>query len=125
MAQTQSQKMAQAAYERILERKPGREFKSFARSFPSLIHSCGLAQAVAFARAKGAANKGKKRKPPGEYLDDLAAVIAAAGHAEAASADGLERATREHPVATYVRLSRNALQAAGWLKRYVEAAAEE
>lgn len=125
MVQTNGQKMAEAAYARILERKPDREFTSFARSFPSLIHSSGLAQAVVFARAKGAADKGKKRKPPGEYLEDLATVLAAIGHAEAGSAESLERATRELSVAAYVRLSRNALQAAGWLKRFVEAAAEE
>lgn len=112
MVQTNSQKMAQIAYQRIDIRKPDREFAAFARSFPSLIHACGLAQAVAFARAK-------KR---GEYLDDLAAVLNAIGLCEAVSADGLERATREHSVQAYVRLSRNALQAAGWLKRYIEAA---
>jgi len=109
--QTNSQKMAQAAYEQIAERKLDREFASFARSFPSLVHACGLAQAVAFAKAKNRE----------QYLGDLAAVLKAAGHSEAASANSLERATREHSVTAYVRLSRNALQAAGWLKRYVEA----
>lgn len=109
--QTNSQKMAQAAYQRIDKRNPDREFVSFARSFPSLVQACGLAQAVAFARVK-------HRE---QYLDDLAAVLNAAGHSETASADSLERATRENPVPAYVRLSRNALQAAGWLKRYVEA----
>lgn len=118
---TNSQKMAQAAYKRIVDRKPDREFASFARSFPSLIHSCGLAQAVAFAQAKGAPEKGKEKKPPGKYLDDLAAVLAAVGHSDAATADTLEAATRESAVPNYIRLSRNALEAAGWLKRYVEA----
>jgi CRISPR-associated protein Cmr5 len=109
--QTNSQRMAQAAYQRIQERKPDQEFTSFARSFPSLVHACGLAQAIAFAQAK-------HRE---QYLDDLAAVLKAAGHSEGVSADSLARATREHSVPAYVRLSRNALQAAGWLKRYVEA----
>lgn len=121
MAHTNSQKMAQAAYKRIDDRKPDREFASFARSFPSLIHACGLAQAVAFAQAKGTSEKGKEKKPPGKYLEDLAAVLAAVGHSDAATADTLEAATRESPVPAYIRLSRNALQAAGWLKRYVEA----
>lgn len=125
MAQTNSQKMAQAAYKRIADRKPDREFVSFARSFPSLIHSCGLAQAVAFANVKGAAEKGKEKKPPGKYLDDLAAVLAVVGHSDAATADKLEKKTRDAIVPVYVRLSRNALQAAGWLKRYVEAVAPE
>ncbi len=115
--QTNSQKMAQAAYRQILKRQPNRDFVSFAREFPSLVHSCGLAQAIAFARSK--------KKHHGEYLEDLAAVLSAIGHSEASSPDNLERATREHPVPAYVRLSRNALQAAGWLKRYVEAAEQE
>ena len=119
MVQTNSQKMAQAAYASVRQRaSPGglpEKYASFARSCPSLVHTCGLAQAVAFAKAKD----------HGQYLDDLAAVLNKIGHAEAASVDSLEKATREHPVLTYVRLSRNALQAAGWLKRYVEAVAPE
>lgn len=109
--QTNSQKMAQAAYQRIVQRKPGEKFVSFAREFPSLVHSCGLAQAVAFAKAKHHE----------DYLQDLAAVLTTIGHSEARSPDSLEAATRERSVPAYVRLSRNALQAAGWLKRYVEA----
>jgi|SRR6266498_2983440 len=108
--QTNSQKMAQVAYQRVLQRKPSREFVSFAREFPSLVHSCGLAQAITFAKAK--------KQHHAEYLEDLAAVLSVIGHAEATSMDSLGQAT----VPSYVRLSRNALQAAGWLKRYVEAA---
>ncbi|MBX5452954.1 MAG: type III-B CRISPR module-associated protein Cmr5 [Acidobacteriia bacterium] len=111
MDRTISQKMAQAAYERIVARKPDREFASFARSFPSLIHASGLAQAVAFARAKNR----------DAYLEDLAAVLAAAGHSDVATVGELETTTRNISVPAYIRLSRNALQAAGWLKRYVEA----
>lgn len=111
MELTNSQKMAQAAYQRIANRTPDREFASFARSFPALVHACGLAQAVAFARAK-------KRD---EYLKDMAATLAAAGHRDLGTPEALEEASRNSLVPAYVRLSRNALQAAGWLKRYVEA----
>jgi CRISPR-associated protein Cmr5 len=117
---TNTQKMAQAAYQRIAERlkrlneSERDKYTSFARSFPSLIHACGLAQAAAFAGAK-------YRE---QYLEDLAVVLKAIGHSEAASADSLGRAIREQFVPAYVRLSRNALQAASWLKRYVEAAEE-
>jgi CRISPR-associated protein Cmr5 len=116
--QTNCQKIAQAAYRLIAARELPQEFVSFARSFPSLIHACGLAQAVAFAMAK-------QQKEYREYVSDLAAVLHEAGHAEAASANSLAQATREHSVLAYVRLSRNALQAAGWLKRYVEAVKPE
>lgn len=110
MESTKSQKMAQAAFQTIKSRELTKEFASFARSFPALIHACGLAQALAF---------GHEKQP--EYLNDLAAVLVAAGHREASSAESLAEATRKQPVAAYVRLSRNALQAAGWLKRYAEA----
>ncbi|RMH34845.1 MAG: type III-B CRISPR module-associated protein Cmr5 [Nitrospirae bacterium] len=105
--QTRSQQFAQRAYQRIAARNPDDEYRSFARSFPSLIHTCGLAQALAFAKAK----------EKSDYLEDLAAVLST-------QADTLERHSREHPVSGYIRLSRNALEAANWLKRYVEAAKE-
>lgn len=103
-APTNSQRMAQVAFQQISLRNPTDDFASFARSFPSLIHACGLAQAVAFANAK------KKT----DYLVDLAAVLST-------TVGALERNTREQPVSVYIRLTYNALEAAGWLKRYVEA----
>lgn len=115
LVHTDSQKMAQTAHHRIAHGTPDRDFRSFARSFPSLVHSCGLAQAIAFANAKG----------HDRYLADLAAVLSAIGHSEAASVDNLQRATREHSISAYIRLSRSALQAASWLKRYVEAEEQE
>ena len=106
--QTRSQRFAQRAYQQIRARKPNDEYSSFARSFPSLIHMCGLAQAIAFAKAK------KKN----DYVKDLAEVLST-------QAETLEKDSREQPVAVYIRLSRNALEAAGWLKRYVEAMKED
>jgi len=120
---TNSQKMAQMAYQRITDRRPSREFASLARSFPSLVHSCGLAQAVAFAKAKQHEQNGTRLGE--QYLEDLAAVLLAVGHAEGGSVASLDEATRGHPVPAYVRLSRNTLLAAGWLKRYVEAVEQE
>jgi CRISPR-associated protein Cmr5 len=109
--QSNGQKMAKTAYERIRQRHPSQGFATFACSFPSLVESCGLAQAIALAKAKGHY----------QYLEDLAVVLNALGHAEAASAEGLERATLEHSVPAYAHLSCGALQAAGYLKRCVEA----
>lgn len=118
MAHTNSQKMALEAYARVQRhadpetRRLSEKYETFARSFPALVHTCGLAQAVAFGMAKDHT----------AYLADLAAVLNKAGHREAASLDALQRAIREQPVSAYMRLSRNALNAAGWLKRYAEAA---
>lgn len=118
---TRSQRLAQAAFPRIQDRhstfneKQFKEYVGFAKRFPALVHTCGLAQAVAFALAK-------KEK---EYVEDLAAVLKEGGHPEAASADALLEQTRDQPLSGYLRLSRDAINAAGWLKRYVEAAGED
>ena len=113
---TRSQKFAQAAFARIANHgNPNKEYISFAKKFPALIHTCGLAQAVAFALAK-------KKK---EYVEDLAAVLKASGHPEASSAEALQKQTHDQPLSGYLRLSRDAINAAGWLKRYAEAAGED
>ncbi len=117
-----SQRMAQAAFTRIQERSRGKEsyrkeYRSFAREFPTLVHQCGLAQAVAFAQAK--------KDHQLDYVADLAAVLSAAGHAELATVTALANQTRSLQVIGYVRISRDAIDAAVWLKRYVEALFEE
>lgn len=113
---TRSQRLAQAAYARIARHgKPDKEYVSFAKKFPALIHTCGLAQAVAFALAKKET----------DYTDDLAEVLKAAGHSTISNRDSLAKQSRESDLGGYLRLSRDAINAAGWLKRYVEAAGEE
>jgi CRISPR-associated protein Cmr5 len=113
---TRSQQRAQAAYARIAGHgKPDKEYVSFAKKFPALIHTCGLAQAVAFALAKKET----------AYIEDLAEVLKASGHPEITSAHLLDDQARAQQLSGYLRLSRDALNAAGWLKRYVEAAGEE
>jgi len=110
---TTNQKMAREAYSRITKRKPGEKYANFAREFPTLVHSCGLAQAVAFASAKGEHQQ--------EYVDDLAAVLRRAGWEQMADARQLSQEACNQPVTQYLRLSRNVLAAAIWLKHYVEA----
>jgi len=118
---TRSQRLAQAAYSQIAihtwngKREPDKEFVSTAKKFPALIHTCGLAQAVAFALAK----------KDDEYIGYLAAVLKASGHADITDPEALDKQARESPLSAYLRLSRDALNAASWLKRYVEAAGEE
>ena len=114
---TTSQRMAREAYARIAAKKPSHEYVSFAREFPTLVHSCGLAQAVAFALAK--------RRHQAEYVDDLAAVLRKAGHGQIGNGQALLQETNRLAVTQYMRLSRNALAAAVWLKRYAEAEAED
>lgn len=115
---TRSQKLAQEAFTRIEQRhwslsdKQFKEYTTFAKKFPALIHTCGLAQAVAFALAKKETN----------YIDDLTEVLKAAGHSEITDREALDHHARTQQLSGYLRLSRDALQAASWLKRYVEAA---
>jgi len=119
---TTSQKMARQAYSVVdgrltpLTKERRDKYTSFAREFPTLVHSCGLAQAVAFARAKGEHQE--------QYVDDLAAVLSAAGHERVNDSAALAEKTRSLPLTQYLRLSRDALAAAVWVKRYVEAAGE-
>jgi len=124
--QTRSQQYAQAAYPRVADRIPPgtnakslstkqKEYRTVAKKFPSLIHTCGLAQAIAFYQAKGHT----------DYLADLAQVVSQAGHPEITSADELAKHSRSDKLSLYMRLSRDTLKAAGWLKRYVEALAGE
>jgi CRISPR-associated protein Cmr5 len=118
---TRSQRLAQAAFPRIQSRMQGLrekafdEYRSFVKKFPALIHTCGLAQAVAFALAK----------QENDYIEDLAAVLRDSGHPEITSAQTLHERARTQPLSGYLRLSRDAINAAGWLKRYVEALAGE
>ena len=105
---TKDQKMAQAAYDCVASKK-GKEFEeysNFAYAFPSLIHSCGLVQAVAFAKAK------KKD----DYIKDLQAVFD-----QADQAGDLYERSRAAGLSEYTRISRHALAAASWLKRYCQA----
>ncbi|GAB4137154.1 MAG: type III-B CRISPR module-associated protein Cmr5 [Thermogutta sp.] len=113
---TRSQRIAQTAYSRIAARgTPNKEYVARAKRFPALIHTCGLAQAVAFGMAKEFS----------DYLEDLAAVLQAAGDSEIRSVGDLDRFARSRPLVQYLRLSRDALTAASWLKRYAEALGED
>ncbi|WP_037586643.1 type III-B CRISPR module-associated protein Cmr5 [Stenoxybacter acetivorans] len=115
---TRQQQWARIAFEQVssyIEKKDAdkKKYRSFARSFPSLVHSCGLAQAIAFAQAKEKEertillehlNKIIYKDTPGKKLED-----------KYLSTDVLD----------YIHLSRQVLDVAGWLKRYAEALIEE
>ncbi len=104
---TKNQTMAQKAFEVV----NGQNFGSFAREFPTLVHSCGLAQAFVYAKAKNEK----------AYREALAKVLKAAKWAEAENDAILETKMLGMSVSTYIRLSRDALAAAVWIKRYCEA----
>lgn len=109
---TLTQKMSNAAFEKVSHRATwSREFGSFAKSFPALIHTTGLCQAVAFAQSR---DHGK------ELLSDVVAVMATA-ESTIGNVDAFSQRVRQDSTVHYMRLSRLALDAATWVKRYVEA----
>ena len=113
---TKEQLMAREAYIRVETRKNEsgfKDYKTFALSFPSLIHSCGLVQAIAFAKKE---TKGKDTQAKSGYLDDLQKVFDTIDN----GGDLLER-SREAPVMEYMRITRHAINAASWIKRYCQA----
>lgn len=105
---TREQVFAQKAFAAVKKRKETENAKdqekyhSLALSFPALIHGCGLAQALSFAIAK-------KR---GDLADDLAATLGKP------SGEALAEESRKAPLKDYLLLSREALEGAGWIKRY-------
>ena len=108
---TKDQKLAEAAYSRVIIRKNQprfnfAEYVSFAMSFPTLIHTCGLVQAVAFAEAKNM----------GAYVEDLHEVFKAID-----VDDDIHEMARSAELAEYTRISRHALSASTWIKRYCQA----
>lgn len=123
-----SQRIARSAFERVERRarhdsgKPD-EYLSFARSFPTMIHTSGLSQAVAFALAKGIKQADKRH-----LIDDLCHVLHETDcgwqlePGEITDGKALDcKARNEDKVEAYMRLTRHALQAATWIKRYAEA----
>ena len=108
---TTDQKLAHEAYSRVVTRKTQPDFdfgkySSVALSFPALIHSCGLTQALAYAEAKGYDN----------YIDDLQSVFSVVD-----VDDDLDRLSRNAELDVYTRISRHALTASSWIKRYCQA----
>ena len=107
---TKEQKMAQAAFGCVskIAKSEFDEYNSFALSFPSLVHSCGLAQALAFAQAK------QKQG----YIKDLETVL------EGIEQSGICKLSREADLTNYTRMSRHVLMASTWIKRYCQAKGE-
>jgi CRISPR-associated protein Cmr5 len=106
---TKQQDRAQKAYKCLSpEKNVGDEYRQFAKRFPALVHSCGLAQAVAFAQSKDKS----------VYLDDLASVMDISGSQE------LAKVSRTVDLVEYQQTTREAIECATWIKRYAEATEE-
>ena len=103
---TKQQDRAQKAYKCLSpDKNVGDEYRQFAKRFPALVHSCGLAQAVAFAQSKD----------KNVYLDDLASVM------EISNRQELANISRTVDLVEYQQKTRDAIECATWIKRYAEA----
>jgi len=110
------QKLAAAAYACIQKRQnfpKAKEYGALAHKLPAMILQNGLAQATGFLLAKG----GQEHSAA---LDDLAAVISAAEGCRAENGLALHSEIIDADTPATMRLTRCALEASGWLKRYVQ-----
>ncbi len=112
--QTRNQIRAKKAYGFVSlpETKAEKNYPKLARKFPALAHNCGLAQAIAFVRAKEG-NTGTM------YLNHLSSVMD--GPKNDLDERSLDERSREASLSEYQLLSQEAIEAATWLKRYAEA----
>lgn len=84
-----------------------KKYGGMAHKLPILIHDAGLAQAVAFVQSRD-------NQPQQQLLDDLARTV---GLADGAA---LADRSRTAPLAGYMLLTRRALAALVWYKRFAE-----
>ncbi|RMH48275.1 MAG: type III-B CRISPR module-associated protein Cmr5 [Gammaproteobacteria bacterium] len=111
---TLEQQYAAAVYQKIQSctewgDKEKKRYGVMAQKLPVLIRSAGLAQALAFVDAKAS---GSNEKPYHQLLDDLASVLGFD-----ARKDLLNR-SREAHLSDYAHLSRRAILALTWFKRF-------
>lgn len=114
---TRDQRMAGTALTRVQEAATDpafrKKYRSRAMSFPAMVLQAGLAQSTGFLLAKSG---GKVRGDEyGQYLDDLAQVT---GHPDGKA---LAKRAIDEDVAGYRLLTRDVLDAAGWIKRMSQA----
>lgn len=113
-------RVATEAYQRVEARQtlPENErtkYGAIAHKLPGMILQNGLAQASGFLLAKG-----------GSYpehlllLDDLNAVMRAGGSLDVADREQLHQHIIAADLGATLKLTRAALEASGWLKRYVQ-----
>ena len=108
--------IAKAAYRQVDTRRnhPDRkQYGALAHALPGMILQNGLAQATGFLLAKGGAEHRA-------LLDDLNAVLEAAGVVSALDGEKLHQVVIASGLNETMELTRRALEASGWLKRYTQ-----
>jgi CRISPR-associated protein Cmr5 len=109
---TLQQQMATKAHELVsgVGQDEKQKYGTMAHKLPVLIHTAGLAQALAFVEA---------RQDPAQLklLDHLAATL---GIEAITNRQQLAQKSREESLPVYMLLTRRALQALVWYKRFAE-----
>jgi CRISPR-associated protein Cmr5 len=101
---------AQVAYSCVSSRPRGdKDYVQLAKKFPALVHNCGLAQAIAFVRAK-------ENATGDDYVTHLTKTMG--------EEEDIGNSSRSAHLMKYQHLTREAIESATWLKRYSEALLE-
>src|SRR5579885_2633185 len=111
--QTRDQQFASIIYEQVMklrETKDKTSYGSMAHTLPILIHTSGLAQALAFVDSRK-----KKDKGPGQFLEDLSLTVSGK------SAEEFLQHVRTSELREYIYLTERTLAALLWYKRYGQA----
>lgn len=108
--------VAQSAYNRVnarLEFSAKKKYGALAHKLPVLILQNGLAQASGFLLDK---DKDEHRA----LLDDLAQVLRETGESGCGDRNELHQSVIRANTLNTMHLTRRALEASGWIKRYVQ-----
>lgn len=111
-----SHRVARAAYARVEARKTDEQRKkygSLVHKLPGMILQNGLAQTTGFLLAKG-------ERHHQAVLEDFAAVLRSAGAMDSDDPRALHKRVIDANLNDTLLLTRRALEAAGWMKRYVQ-----
>ena len=118
MAELRSHRVARAAFEAVDARRgsPFRKpYVALLKGAPGMILVNGLAQTSGFMLAKA-------REEHLALHEDLRSVLAAAGTTRAQSARALHAEIIDADFARTMRLTRSALEACTWMRRYAQGA---
>lgn len=95
------------------------EYRTLALTFPTMIMQSGLAQAIGFLKAKA-----KSKEQHNLMLEHMAKLLNYVNNNQA-DPEALYQAILASDVTQYQLLSREALEASAWLKRYTQALLEK
>lgn len=118
MPELRTHTLARVAYEKVTARKKisyEEKYSALAHKLPGMILQNGLAQATGFLLAKGDPEHRA-------LLDDLTTVMHSIGAIKAHDREQLHREIINANLQQTLLLTRRALEASGWIKRYVQGA---